>query len=249
VIGSSINRLNVVIPPTAAVSDRDETISKIALALGNPPADSWRYVDSSPLGMWGYLWVTYVYNASGIFTVATVSCSGVAHPNSGSNTVPVADPGPGTAYTWTTVGAFPSIMTSGMGGGSPPAGNNNYYVWNIPGNSPSAASDFTAADEAIGAALGSQIISGVVVRRYYLYIDSVSGAWQFSGVYFGAGSLGFGSSSAANILAANNIMYVITCSGTPHPPTGSLAPATILPTFTQTPYRTLGGPLNFGPMR
>lgn len=244
---SGINEISIVIPPSSSQAqvERDEAINKLTNLLGG--GDLYHYIDSSPLGMWAYLFIVYAY-VDGAVTVGTVSCSGVTHPPDGSNLLATVDPGVGI-FTWATVGALPKIrLSSGSGNGvSPPAGNNNYYVWNIPGNSPSAAADFTNAVTLIGDSLAGGIITNVISHAYLKYVDSVSGAWQVSAVYFGAGSSEYAASSPV-VLPNNNILYVVICSGNPHPPTGSLQPAVSIPSFAQS-FTTITAPLSFGPQR
>lgn len=250
-MSQGINRISIVVPSGSSAQlalVRDEKISKLSLSLGEPPGDLWHYVDNSPLGMWAYQYETFVFS-NGILTVGTVSCSGMAHPPSGSNLLAVADPGAGS-NTWTVVGALPIIRTSGdQGSVSPPAGNNNYYVWPVSGNSPTVVADFTAAVGAIAAALAGPINGNFVAVRYFKYVDSVSGAWQFSAAFFGPGATVSGNTGSVTVSPTSNILYAVTCAGTPNPPAGSSSPAVACPSFAQTPIVTIGSPLNFGPQR
>jgi hypothetical protein len=244
--GSGLNRINIVIPASSstAAAQRDESITKLIAVLGaTTQFDLYKYADTnSGLGIWGYYAIGYGY-VGGTVVIATVTCTGMWFPPSGSNLAATSDPGPGALYTWTAIGAPHSISTPLGGGGSVPQGNNNYYVWNIPGNSTTAVADFTAAVTAVNSS-----VPGTTVRQGFKYVDSVSGAWQVWWICFGAGSAEYAASSAT-ILANNNILYMVTCAGTPHPPTGSSQPAiALMPAFTQI-FTTLSAPLSFGPQR
>lgn len=244
---SKLNRISVVVPgnSASAAAERDGWVAVFTAILGTPSAVVLeRYNDTaSGFASWGYYGKLFGL-AGGEPMVCTVSCTGITHPPLGANIQFVVDPGPGTTYVWNPVGAVPSLMTSaGNGGGiSPPAGNNNYYVWNIPGISPTAPADFTAAVTAVNNA-----VPGTTVRQGFKYVDSISGAWQVWWICFGAGSAEY-AASAATILANNNILYMVTSSGTPHPPTGSSQPAVALPAFTQI-FTSIDAPLSFGPQR
>lgn len=248
----AMNRINIVVPSNFAaqqvINMRDEYISKLLASIGQP-GDLFHYVDNSPLGMWSYFFSTFGF-IDGIYTVASVSCSGVTTPPDGSYLAAVADPGVGTSYSslWVPVGALPSIVTSADSKGiSPPAGNNNFYVWRIPANSPAAATDFTTAVTAIGDALAGGIVTNVISHLYLKYVDSISGAWQVNALYFGAGSAEYAATTPA-VIPNNNIQYVVTCAGTPHPPAGSSFPAVTIPSFAQS-FTTITAPLSFGPQR
>jgi hypothetical protein len=243
---SGLNRINIVIPgnSSTAAAQRDNAITDLLTPTGMISVSSfWRYNDlNSGWGIWGYYSYHYGYS-SGIATIATVTCKGMAHPPSGSDTVGLADPGPGVLYTWSAVGWPHGLSTPmGSGGGSVPQGNNNYYVWNIPGNSSTAAADFTVAYNAVTAAMPI-----VASSKLLKYVDSVSGAWQVWFIVFEAGQALYGATSP-NTLPNSNILYVVTCHGTPNPPTGSPIPAVTTPLFTQT-FTTITAPLSFGPMR
>ena len=236
----AINRINVEILATnpSLVAARDAYIQRFANLLGTTAIDNYRYSDtSSGLGIWKYIGIVYAYSTDGVLTIATVTCSGMAHPPSGSNVVAVADPGPGTTYTW-YLQTLPIITTSsdsrGGGGGSTPTLNNNIWVWNIPGNSPTAAADFTTA---INKLQTDMVVSSY--WNYYKYVDSVSGAWS---VYAVGGPL----SNTSNV--PTPLCCIVTCSGTPNPPTYSLQPAVSIPSFTQT-FTSIGAPLALGPSR
>jgi hypothetical protein len=240
--GSGLNRISIVVPGSSsgAAAERDGHIHTFTL-LGISTWLTMRYLDTnSGLGAWGYYAVGYGIT-NGIVTVASVTCTGMATPPSGSNLVAMADPGVGTLYTWTAMGAPFGIRTSGDGsGGSIPQGNNNYYVWNIPGNSTTAVAYFTEAISVVSGQMPPNI-----TQHNYKYVDAVSGAWQVWAIWVAPG---LATTAAATSVANSNILYIVTCSGTPHPPTGSSAPAVTLPAFTQT-FVLLPAPVNFGPMR
>jgi hypothetical protein len=244
----SINRIAITIPgsSSSAAGQRDEEIGRLA-GLGIT-FDFYRYQDTrSGLGMWGYYAYGYAFN-SGICTVATVTCAGMATPPTGSDQVAMADPGPGATYTWNGIGAPQSIMTeddsnaaaapgqnsyssaSNRAAGVPPQ-DNNYWTWRIAANSGSAPADFTAAITEINARFSA------ANSQYFKYVDAVSGAWAVYAVwtYF-----------ATNANAP--VRIVLTCSGSPNPPTGSSLPAVAMPAFTQT-FVTLHCPLSYGPGR
>lgn len=246
---SGLNRINISIPGSSATAaaQRDEAIARFVAVFG-ANYDLYHYGDTnSGMGTWIYYGIGYGFSG-GIMTVWTVLCTGMISPPSGSDIAAMADPGAGV-YPWTAMGSPPSIRTSGGGGGGfVPAGNNNYYVWNIPGNSSTAVADFTAAVNAVSTALTGPGISSTVTSKYFKYVDAVSGAWQVSFIVFGPGVGFWGTTSTDSVFPNNNILYVVTCAGTPHPPTGSQSPAVTIPAFTQT-FTSISGRLNFGPMR
>jgi hypothetical protein len=229
----SINRIAITIPgsSSSAAGQRDEEIARLQ-TIGIT-FDFYRYQDvRSGLGMWGYYAYGYAF-VDGICTVATVTCTGMSNPPTGSDQVAASDPGPGTTFTWNGIGAPHRVMTSdgSNGGGSAPSQNNNHWIWRIAANSGSAAADFTAAITEINARFSA------ANSQYFKYVDAVSGAWAVYAIwtYF---------TTAANA----PVRIVLTCSGTPNPPTGSPQPAVALPAFTQT-FVTLHCPLNYGPGR
>jgi hypothetical protein len=240
---SGLNRIAVTIPANSefAAIERDAAITNLT-AMGITNWQHYHYSDTSPLGLWEYFAFGTLLSSNGIVTVATVTCSGAAHPPSGSNITANPDPGIGSVYVWAVLGYPFRLSTSGVGGGggTAPAQNSNGYVWNIAGNSSAAAADFTAAIAAVNANMPSFIIN-----HFFKYVDSVSGAWQVSAVWFAPGT----SNPAATVAIPNStVMYMVICSGSPNPPLGSQAPAVALPAFTQT-FVTLTAPLSFGPMR
>lgn len=240
---SGLNRIAITIPGSSSLAqaERDQAITQLK-AMGITLWDYYHYTDASPLDCWGYYAIGVDYT-DGIMVVATVTCTGMAHPPSGSNLVAMADPGLGVLYPWASLGAPCSIRTSGDSrGGTAPTQNSGYNVWTIPANSSTAATDFTAAIAAVNANLSS-----FVAAKYFKYVDSVSGAWQVSAIWFAPGYSWF-AAGAAVASPNDNIFYMVTCSGTPNPPTGSQQPAVTIPAFTQT-FTTLTGPLSFGPMR
>jgi hypothetical protein len=242
---SGINRININIPPwsSQAATSRDEAISKL-VATYTLVGDFYKWTDvNSGWGTWTYLFIGYGY-LDGIPTIATVICSGMTHPPSGSPILAAADPGVGS-NTWSAVGTLPQIgISSGGGGGwgSAPNQNSSGYVWNIPGNSSTAAADFTAAIAAVAA----QMPNTNIFKNLFKYVDAISGAWQVSCVWFSPGIAPV-SGSASN-WPNSNMMYVVTCSGSPNPPSGSGIQPVTMPSFTQT-FTTITGPLSFGPMR
>ena len=201
---SGLNRINVVVPGSSsnAASERDVHISRLTV-MGISDWWNYRYVDTSPLGIWGYYAFGYDY-VDGIVTVATVTCTGMAHPPSGSNLVAMPDPGPGT-NTWASTFAPFSISTSSGdgrgGGGTRPSQNNNLWTWPIPGNSPTVVADFTAAISK----MTTLITAGTV--NYYKYVDSVSGAWS---VY----AVGLNVDQVGSTGLPTPICTMVTCSGT-----------------------------------
>jgi hypothetical protein len=247
-----MGRINIVVPGSSATAatERDLQIGTLAAITGFSNTSKWRYIDSaSGLGMWGYYAILYGYS-NGALTVGTVTCTGMAHPPSGSDLIAMPDPGPGTTYTWSPIGAPFSISTSsdrGGGGGAAPNQNSGYNVWRIAGNASNAPADFTAAVAAV-----TTVLTGLVpaAPHYFKFIDGVSGIWQVSAIWFAPGYAWYNpSSSNVNLTAPNsNIFYVVTCSGTANPPTGSSQPPLLVPSFTQT-FTALTSPLNFGPQR
>lgn len=243
---SGLNRISINVPGSSgtALADRDAMITQMKTAYPG----TWNFYHYGDLASgnenWLYVAVGLSISTQGVATVCTVTCGGVGLPPSGSNLVAMNDPGFGSTFTWTAVGAPFGLSASSPGGGgvSPPAGNNNYYVWRIAGNSSTAVADFTAAVTAVNSG-----VPGNTVRQGFKYVDSVSGAWQVWWIAYGAGSSEF-AATASTILANNNILYMVTCAGTPHPPTGSPQPAVSMPAFTQT-FTTLSAPLSFGPQR
>jgi hypothetical protein len=233
---SGLNRIDIVIPGSSstAAAQRDQAVTRL-IGLGGIGFNFYHYSDiNSGNGGWGYWAHGYGY-ADGVVTFATVTCTGMAVPPSGSDLVAMPDPGPGTLYTWSPCGAALSIKTgggvlgSGSPGGSAPPQNNNYWVWNIAARSSTVVTDFTNAINKF-----AQLSNNF---NYYKYVDSVSGAWAV-----------YALTEQNNAAGGPPFYFMVTCNGTPKPPTGSLAPAVALPAFTQS-FTLISCPLMFGPKR
>jgi hypothetical protein len=243
---SGVNRIDIVVPGGSvnAGPQRDLHIQQF-MAMGLTNGTFLRYTDiNSGWGTWWYYAVMMgTSNHVNVVTIGTVLCTGMLAPPSGSNIDPTGDPtlaGPFSTL-WSPVGAPISLSTPGIsGGGQVPAQNSSGYLWRIPGNSTTAAADFTAAIAAINGSM-----PGTVVNRFFKYVDSVSGAWQVSALWFAPGQ----ANPAGTVSVQNStIMYVVTCSGTPRPPSGSSIPAVSIPGFAQT-FVNITAPLSFGPTR
>jgi hypothetical protein len=233
---SGINRIDIPISGTSstAASQRDQALT-ILIGLGNIGFDNYHYTDTnSGNGHWGYYAIGYGY-ANGDLTIVTVTCTGMTNPPSGSNRAASSDPGPGSLYTWAPIGAPPVIKVGKMASGDHssmaqlPSENSNFIVWQIAGNAPTAATDFTNAILKL-----AQIANNF---NYYKYVDSVSGAWSVYAI------------TEQNNSAGGSPFYsMVTCHGTPKPPTGSVAPAVSIPAFTQS-FTAISCPIMLRPSR
>lgn len=227
------NRISINIPGSSATAaaERDEAITKLK-ALGIV-FDLYHYSDiNSGNGIWGYYAVAYDY-VDGLYSIAAVTCTGMTHPPSGSDLVAMPDPGPG-AFVWASLGAPFSVKMSGDGSDDiviPPQ-NPNYWVWPIAANAPTVVTDWNNAIQKC-----SQVANNF---NYYKYVDATSGAWAVYAI-----------TEENNAAGGPPIFLMVTCAGTPHPPTGSMAPAVPMPAFTVPAgsFIPISCPLIFGPKR
>jgi hypothetical protein len=234
--GPGLNRIDVRVAGSSAqvLADRDKMISQ-AMA-GFPGAwDYYHYTDTrSGLGTWAYQAIGFSIVA-GVATVATVSCSGMAIPPTGSNLAAKPDPGVGTTFAWTPVGAPLTIRTSAdaQAGGSPPSQNNYLWVWKVSPNSLYPLIDFASGINSL-----APLVGGATRVSCWRYIDSISGAWSVYAI----------GSTIPSTPGETPMFIMVTCSGTPNPPSGSQYPAVAYPPFPQA-FTDLFCPFNFGPSR
>jgi hypothetical protein len=242
----SVNRIDVVVPGTSANAgaQRDIHVQQfLNMGLTNPVFLKYNDINSGWGTWWYYIVLMGTSSHVNVVTVATVTCTGMLVPPSGSNIQAASDPttaGP-FADLYADCGAPIALSIPVVGGsGQAPAQNSSGYVLRIPSSSSTAAADFTSGISKLGLNMPATITPFL-----YKYVDSVSGAWQVSCVWWAPAI----SNPAGTVsVPSSNIMAVVTCSGTPHPPTGSGIPGIAIPGFAQT-FVTITAPLNFGPMR
>lgn len=239
---ATVSKINVTVPGTSPTAGADFTIQANLLQaqFPMPPANIayLHYSDSSPAGHWAYYVVLYSSNG-GNTSVVMLSMTGTAHPASGSGKAAAADPG---LAGYTSIGAplTISVGDSISDGGSKenPLGGAAPIRWiHVPGNSTTLAADMVSMQ-----AMVANDIGRFGSPTYYKYVDKVTGAWVYYDIYpyvIGAGAASPPSPAPWEWPAM--AYTIITCSGTPNPPTGSPHPAVPDPGLAAVTWSTSGG--------